>query len=80
MNRYQVASFVAGLLSGAVVGGTIGILLAPQSGQDARQTIVNRVDGIIQAGKQARLERHRELEEQYKEAIHIPLPVDSSKA
>ena len=76
MNRYQIASFAAGLLSGAIVGGTIGMLLAPQSGENARQAIVDKVDDIIQAGNQARFERRKELEAQYKEAIRIPLPVD----
>ena len=82
MNKYQVISFAAGLLSGAVVGGLIGTLLAPQSGSDARQTIVDKVNEIIQAGKQARVERRKELETQYKEAIQIPLPTDqeASKA
>jgi gas vesicle protein len=76
MNRYQVISFAAGLLSGAAVGGLIGTLLAPQSGNDARQAIVDKVNEIVQAGKQARFERRKQLETQYKEAIQIPLPAD----
>ena len=76
MNKSQVISFAAGLLSGFIVGGTIGTLLAPLSGNDARQAIVDKVNEIIQSGKQARFERRQELEAQYKEAIRIPLPID----
>ena len=76
MDRYQMISFTAGLLSGAVVGGLIGTLLAPQSGNEARKTIIAKVDEIKQAGKQARFERRQKLETQYKEAIRIPLPTD----
>jgi gas vesicle protein len=76
MNKNQAISFVAGLLSGAVVGGMVAMLLAPRSGGDARQAIVDRVNEIIDMGKQARLERHQELEAQYQEAIRIPLPVE----
>jgi gas vesicle protein len=73
MSRNQVLSFVAGLFSGAVVGGMVAMLLAPRSGGDARQAIVDKVSEIVSAGKQARLERQKELEAQYQESIRIPL-------
>jgi gas vesicle protein len=80
MNRYQVVSFAAGLLSGAVVGGLVGTLLAPQSGNDARKAITDKVNEIIEAGKQARLDRRKELEAQYREAIQIPLSTEQDTA
>jgi gas vesicle protein len=76
MNKHQVISFAAGLLSGAVVGGLVGTLLAPLSGNDARQAIIDKANEIVESGRQARLERHNELTAQYKAAIQIPLPVD----
>lgn len=80
MNKYEALNFVAGLLSGALVGAAAVLLLTPQSGTDIRQTIANKAKEIVEAGKQARIERQQALEAQYKAAIRIPLPLDQEEA
>lgn len=79
MKANQVISFVAGLLSGSVVGAAVVLLLAPQSGLETRQTIAGKVKEVIEAGKQTVSERRQELREQYETAIQIPLPPAESE-
>lgn len=62
MNRFL--SFLAGVFSGALVGATIGILLAPASGEDLRIQIQERATYIQDEVKKAASERRAELEEQ----------------
>ncbi|MCP4538053.1 MAG: YtxH domain-containing protein [Chloroflexi bacterium] len=56
--------FLVGLLSGAVVGAAIAILLAPKSGQDMQEQMRDRVQGLIEEGKRAAAVRRAELEAQ----------------
>jgi gas vesicle protein len=74
MNIKQVINFIAGLLSGSIVGAAVVILLAPESGVETRRRITGKVHEIIDAGKQATVERRQELLKQYQDAIQIPLP------
>ncbi len=76
MDKNQAVNFVIGLLSGAVVGAGIAVLLAPQSGADVRQSMSDKVNEIVEAGRQARAARRQELESQYREAIRIPLTLE----
>lgn len=76
MDSKQVFNFVLGLFSGALVGAAAALLLAPLSGPDARKVISDRVQQIIQDGKQARSERRAALEAEYKTAIRIPLVLE----
>lgn len=62
MNRFL--SFLAGVFSGALVGATIAILLAPASGEDLRIQIQERATYIQDEVKKAATERRAELEEQ----------------
>ena len=81
MNRDQVFSFLAGLLNGSIVGAAAVILLAPQSGFETRQSITGRIYEIIDAGKQAIVERRQELNEEYRARIQIPLhPLEEETA
>jgi len=73
MNKEQTVSFILGLLSGAAVGALMSTLWAPQSGPQTRQTISDKVNEIIQSGKQARDERRQALEQEYMSRIQIPL-------
>ena len=43
MNR----KLVAGVVSGAVVGATIGLLAAPKSGKDTRQLVRNKAGSLV---------------------------------
>jgi gas vesicle protein len=75
MGAFKFTSFVSGLLSGAIVGAAVGMLLAPQSGTESRRQIGDRYQGIMDAGKQAIAERRQQLRNEYEEAIRIPLPL-----
>ncbi len=70
----KVLSFIAGLLSGGLVGALVVILIAPQSGEETRRRIAARTREIVAAAKEAIAERRRELEAEYQMAIQIPLP------
>lgn len=74
MNRNQVLNFAVGLISGGVVGAAAVMLLAPQAGDETRQGIVDKINEIIESGKQAAAERKQELEQEYQTRIQIPLP------
>ena len=71
----RVLSFIGGLLSGAIVGAAVVILLAPQSGADTRQRIVAKYEEIVDAGRRAILERRQSLRGEYEAAIRIPVPI-----
>ena len=62
MNRFL--SFFAGVLSGALVGAAVALLLAPASGEDLRIQIQERATYIQDEVKRAASERRLELEEQ----------------
>lgn len=71
----KVLSFIGGLLSGAIVGAAVVILLAPQSGAETRQRVVAKWNEIIDAGRQAVLEQRQALRGEYETAIRIPVPI-----
>lgn len=64
-------SFIAGLMSGSVVGATAALLLAPMSGDELQATAQARWEQALQEAKaaQEQTRRQKELEfEQMKEA------------
>ena len=71
----KVLSFIGGLLSGAIVGVAVVILLAPQSGAETRQRIVAKWNEILDAGRQAVLEKRQALRGEYETSIQIPVPI-----
>ena len=52
MNKDQVVSFGIGLLAGAVIGGVIALLYAPQSGKETRQQIKEKATEVAGAVKE----------------------------
>ena len=56
MNR----RFVAGVVSGAVVGATLGLLAAPKSGKDTRQLVRNKAGSLVTSLKQRRSRKNSE--------------------
>ena len=50
MNR----KLVVGMVSGAVVGATIGLLAAPKCGKDTRHLVRNKVDSLVTSLRQRR--------------------------
>lgn len=75
MGSSKFVNFVVGLLSGAIVGAAVGMLLAPQSGTEVREQVSGRFQEIVDAGKQAMAERRQQLRDEYEQAIRIPLPI-----
>ena len=65
--------FVVGLLLGAVVGAGLVVLFAPQSGEELRQCIRDRVEEILEEGQMAAEERRVELMAQFEE-LKQPTP------
>jgi gas vesicle protein len=75
MRLNQIVGFMTGLLSGAIIGTAVVMLLAPQSGTETRARITGKVQEIIDAGKQAAAARREQLRTEYQEAIRIPIPL-----
>jgi gas vesicle protein len=80
MGLSKFLNFVGGLVSGAIVGAAVAMLLAPQSGTEVRRRVSGRFQEIMDAGKQAMTERRQQLRNEYEEAIRIPLPIDKPEA
>ncbi len=70
MNKDHAIGFGVGLLTGAVIGGVIALLYAPQSGKETRQiikdkaskvadTLKEETSGVIDAVKEAVSEANR---------------------
>ncbi len=62
MSRFL--SFLVGIILGALVGGTIAILLAPVSGEELRLQMRDRAVTMRDEVKQAAATRRAELEQQ----------------
>ena len=70
----KTISFLIGVLSGAIVGAAVAILLAPSSGQELQEQMRTRVQGLIEEGRRAAASRRAELEAQL-EAFKRGTPV-----
>ena len=51
MNNDHAIGFGIGLLTGAVIGGTIALLFAPRSGKETRELIKARASDIVEEVK-----------------------------
>jgi gas vesicle protein len=60
----KLFSFLAGATVGALVGATISVLMAPQSGDELRGEIRSRANRFSAELKEAAQERRAELEHQ----------------
>lgn len=65
--------FMVGLCFGAAVGVALVVLLAPQSGEETRQRIQEKVDAVLMEGQRAAEERRLELLTQFEE-LKKPMP------
>lgn len=63
----RLFSFLSGVLTGALVGATIAVLLAPSSGEQLRSSLAERLqllrEDVVQAAKTRRAELERKLAE-----------------
>jgi gas vesicle protein len=57
----------AGMMLGALVGAGLVLLLAPQSGADTRQAIQDRIQAILDEGKESYETRRLELTTQFED-------------
>lgn len=48
----STTKFLLGFVAGALAGATIGMLLAPDSGEDTRKLIVDKFDEYAKKGKE----------------------------
>jgi len=51
MNKDHAIGFGVGLLAGAVIGGVIALLFAPQSRKETKQMIKDKATGVVDAIK-----------------------------
>jgi gas vesicle protein len=70
----RTISFFVGVVSGAMVGAAVAILLAPSSGQELQNRMRSRVQALIEEGRRAAAARRVELEAQL-EAFKRGAPV-----
>lgn len=68
----KVLDFLGGAALGAVVGGAIGLALAPRSGRETQAVIRDRVNLVLEEGRRAAEDRRAELEAQFAEARRTP--------
>jgi gas vesicle protein len=52
MDKNSAIGFGIGILCGAVIGGTIALLYAPQSGKETRKMIKDKTIDIVDAAKE----------------------------
>ena len=71
MNR--LFRFLAGLLLGGMLGIGLVLLFAPRSGAELRDAIQERIDAILEEGREAAEVRRVELQTQF-EALKQPKP------
>ncbi|OQA43917.1 MAG: YtxH-like protein [Chloroflexi bacterium ADurb.Bin325] len=69
----KASDFLVGLITGAVVGGVVGLLAAPQSGEDLQSALRERANLVMEEGRRAAAERRAELEAQFAQSKQIPL-------
>ncbi len=49
MTRNNTGRFVTGLIVGSLMGGTVGLLLAPRSGRETRKVVRHKTDHYVGA-------------------------------
>ena len=70
----ELFDFVGGLVVGALIGAMVGLLLTPQSGEDLKGQVRERMNLMIEEGRRAAAERRAELEAQFAQAKQVTRP------
>jgi gas vesicle protein len=71
----NLSGFLAGLMSGAIVGTVAALLLAPMSGRELQAQTRNQFDTLIKDARQAADVKRVQLEAQL-EALKAPKPAE----
>jgi gas vesicle protein len=66
--------FLEGLVFGSLAGAVVGLLLAPQPGDELKSKVRERYNEVMDEGRRAASERRAELEAQFAEAKRAPRP------
>ena len=61
---HRVSSFLSGFIMGSLIGGALGLLIAPASGERLRQQMQERAQHFQIEIKQAATTRRAELEQE----------------
>jgi gas vesicle protein len=69
----KVLRLFAGMIVGAAIGAAVVLILTPQSGEETRQMIQDRVQTALDEGKEAAEARRLELTAQF-EGLKQPKP------
>jgi gas vesicle protein len=67
----KLVDFIGGFVLGALVGGTVAMMMAPRSGAETQAALRARVDEVVEEGRRAAAERRAELEAQFAEAKRV---------
>jgi gas vesicle protein len=70
MNKDYAIGFGIGLLAGAVIGGVIALLYAPQSGKETRQQIKDKTTEVVDAVKDKATKVVDAVKEKTTETVH----------
>ncbi len=68
---HRIFSFLVGIIVGGMVGATVGIILAPASGEEMRTQLQDRTSRIRDEIKAVAVARRAELEREL-EALRAP--------
>jgi gas vesicle protein len=74
----NLAKFLEGLLLGTITGAALGLLMAPQKGQELQNDVRERINLVMEEGRRASAERRAELEAQFAQARQVK-PAGSAK-
>lgn len=68
----KLFKFTAGSVTGAVVGGAVATLFAPQRGEALRQDVNDLVIEVKTTGANAQSQTKRELTERFRQRVNDP--------
>jgi gas vesicle protein len=72
----KFVNFIAGITMGALVGAAAALLMTPSSGNEVREGIQNRADGLMSELKSAVADERRRLEVELEALKRGELQVD----
>lgn len=68
----KLGKFLAGSAFGATVGATIGLLLAPRSGEETQAQTAAFMETIKTEGERARIEAEAQAAERFRQKVNDP--------